>query len=76
MERESGIGRLSKDVEGDLLLDEYKESRKKGLGGYYFRLICMIYLVSKLLLRLTSKFDYMILPDGLALFTIIVIIYM
>lgn len=71
--RKSALAEVLKDQEGDLLPTGYKKRRDNKMGGYYITGIAGIYVLSKIIVRLVSKFDFIALPIGVSLSCFIVI---
>lgn len=65
-----------RDSEGDLLPESYKERRKRRLGGYYLMLMSILILLSKWVVRLGTKYSFIVLPWFLVLLSTIIILYM
>lgn len=72
--RNYALAVVMRDQEGDLLPESYKNRRNNMMGGYYITVITSIYVLSKLIVRLVSKFSFIALPIYISIGSFIVIL--
>lgn len=72
--RNSALAEVMRDQEGDLLSESYKKRRNNKMGGYYITVITGIYVLSKFIVRLVSKFSFIALPIGVSVSCFIIIL--